>query len=56
MDLGTKIRREIERLERLIADSEAMMDQVPNHLRPYQEKVLELHKDHLSKLKLMLGE
>lgn len=54
MDLSNKIKKEIERLERLIADSEAIMDKIPNHLRPYQETALELHKDYLAKLEMML--
>lgn len=55
MDVNAKIKKEIERLEKLVADSETIMDQVPSHLRPYQEKALELQKSYIAKLEYMLA-
>ena len=55
MGINTKIKKEIERLEKTIAESEAIMEQVPNYLRPYQEMSLQLHRDTIVKLEKMLA-
>lgn len=55
MGINTKIKKEIERLEKLIEDSETILEQVPNHLRPSQEIALQLHRDCITKLETMLA-
>lgn len=45
-----KMEKEIARKKKLISDSENTMDQVPKHLRPSQEFVLEIHKKELATL------
>lgn len=54
MEHYIKLENEIERQKQLIEDNETMMDQVPNHLKPYQEMALNLLKDKLEKLEARL--
>jgi len=55
MDTGMGIRKEIEHLQRLIEETEAIMDQLPHHLQPYQELTLNLHREAIAKLEKMLA-
>ncbi|HHV47324.1 MAG TPA: hypothetical protein GXX53_10600 [Tissierellia bacterium] len=50
MDIKRKIEKEIERKRKLIEDSEIIMEEVPKHLRPNQEFVLEIYKSQLEAL------
>ncbi len=45
-----KIEKEIARERKLIEDSEKIMEQVPKHLRPSQEFVLDIYKKKLAAL------
>ena len=50
MDVKEKIEKEIARKRKLIEDSENIMKEVPKHLRPSQEFVLEILKKELALL------
>jgi len=50
MDVKEKIEKVIARKRKLIEDSENIMKEVPKHLRPSQEFVLEILKKELALL------
>ncbi len=50
MGIKNKLEKEIDRKRKLIEDSENIMKQVPKHLRPSQEFVLEIYKKELEAL------
>ncbi|NLW22160.1 MAG: hypothetical protein GXY88_02720 [Tissierellia bacterium] len=50
MDAKKKIEKEIARKRRLIADGEKILKEVPDHLRPSQQNLLEMYKRRLAAL------
>lgn len=50
MDIKEKLEREIARKRKLIEDSENIMEQVPEYLKPRQEFALEIYKKQLEVL------
>ncbi len=54
MDHIIKLKNEIDHQKRLLEDCEAIMDQVPKHLKPYQEMALKLHRERIEKLEARL--
>ena len=50
MDVRSKIEKEIARKRKLIEDSENIMKEVPKHLRPSQQFVLEILKKEIALL------
>ena len=50
MDVSQKIEKEIARKRKLIEDSENIMKEVPKHLRPSQQFVLEILKKEIALL------
>lgn len=48
-------KKEIEHPDKLIEDSEAILGQMPGHLRPFHEIALRLHRECMTKLETMLA-
>lgn len=50
MDIKEKLEREITRKRKLIEDSENILEQVPDYLKPRQEFALEIYRKQLEVL------
>lgn len=54
MNIIERLEKEIDRVKKIIEDCENTMEQVPQHLKPSQEIVLEIYKKELEVLEQQL--